>query len=45
MCSDAPPIFNDIAEVIPITTVFLHVAVLRNVASCVVVSQVAIVAN
>jgi hypothetical protein len=38
-------IFSDIMEVIPITVVFSHVAVLGNVAPCVVVSQTAVAAN
>jgi hypothetical protein len=39
-----PPIFNDIAEVIPTTVVFLHVVVLGDAASYVVVSQATIAA-
>jgi hypothetical protein len=42
-CSDAPPIINDIAEVIPITVVFPHVAVLGDAAPCVVVISKALV--
>jgi hypothetical protein len=44
-CSDAPPIFNDITEVIPITAIFPYVAGLGDTVLCVVVSQVTIAAN
>jgi hypothetical protein len=44
-CSDAPPVFNDIAEVIPITVVLPYVVVLGDVASCVIVSQATVAAN
>jgi hypothetical protein len=40
-----PPIFNDIAKVIPIMALFLHGVVLGNAASCVIVSQTAVAAN
>jgi hypothetical protein len=32
---DMPPIFYDIAEVIPITNVFPHIAVLRDAVACI----------
>jgi hypothetical protein len=44
-CSDASPIFNDIAEVILITAVFPHVAILGNAVLCVIVSQMAVASN
>jgi hypothetical protein len=39
-----PLIFNDIAEVIPIKAIFLHVAVLGDAAMRIVVSQATVAA-
>jgi hypothetical protein len=44
-CTDASSIFNDIAEVIPITAIFPHGTVLGDAASCVVVNQATVAAN
>jgi hypothetical protein len=44
-CFDASPIFNNIEEVIPITTIFPYVTVLGDAVSCVVVYQATIAAN
>jgi hypothetical protein len=44
-CSDTPPIFNEVVEVILIKAVFPHVAVLRDVTACIIVSEATVAAN